>query len=97
MSSPEAKKVYFVLVLCTLLTIQNAVADRYIVPPSDLNIVGALQSARIKDNETVIALTRRLGFGQEEVRIANPTLDRWIPTPGEQVILPSRYVLPDAP
>ena len=97
MITSSTKYACLVLILCTALTIQYAVADRYVVPPSDLDIVGALQSARIQDNETVIELTRRLGFGQDEVRIANSTLDRWLPVQGEQVILPSRYVLPDVP
>jgi len=85
------------LVLWYLLETNHAIADRYIVPPADLDIVGALQTEQVKENETLIALTRRSGFGQEEVRIANPATDRWIPRPGEPVIIPSRYILPDAP
>ena len=97
MGTSTAKGHYFVLVLCLLLEVPQAIADRFIVPPEDLDVVGTLRTARIKADETVIALTRRMGFGQEEVRIANPSLDRWIPVSGEQIILPSRYILPDAP
>lgn len=88
---------FWALVICLLLDSQHAIADRYVLPPEDLDIIGAEHSARIKNNETVIALTRRLGFGQEEIRIANPFLDRWLPAVGEQVIIPARYILPKAP
>lgn len=97
MSKSSATYFSLVLFLCSLLEIHYASADQYIVPPADLDIVGTLQTARIKDAETLVALIRRVGFGQEEVRIANPSLDRWVPIPGERVVLPSRYVLPDAP
>jgi L,D-transpeptidase ErfK/SrfK len=97
MSKILAKILYLTLIISLIQESHYAIADQYIMPPDDIDIVGAIKTERIKNTETVIALTRRLGFGQEEVLAANSSLDRWAPTLGEQVILPSRYILPDAP
>ena len=33
---------------------------------------------------------------QEEIQLANPGVDRWLPAEGDPVLIPSHYVLPDA-
>ena len=85
------------LQICLMLTASYADADRYIVPPEDLDLIGRMRTTRTYESESLIALTRRLGLGQQEIRHANPGVDRWVPGEGESIILPTRYILPDTP
>ncbi|WP_239016198.1 L,D-transpeptidase family protein [Spiribacter vilamensis] len=48
-------------------------------------------------DDTLLGLGRRYGIGYEEMRRANPSVDVWLPGAGTEIVIPSRYVLPDAP
>ena len=51
--------------------------------------------ARYED--TLLDVARRFGMGIEEIRLANPGVDLWLPGEGTAIRLPSRFVLPEAP
>ena len=51
--------------------------------------------ARYED--TLLDVARRFGMGIEEIRLANPGVDLWLPGEGTVIQLPSRFVLPEAP
>lgn len=59
-------------------------------------LLGRLEKALVGSEDTLldIAYQRRLGF--EAVARLNPGVDPWIPVPGTVVILPTRFILPDA-
>ena len=40
---------------------------------------------------------RRFNVGYEEMVRANPGVDPWLPGEGREVVVPTRFVLPDAP
>lgn len=63
-------------------------------PPQDVDLIGALSYARVQEGDTLLDVARRFGLGQNEIVIANPDLDRWLPEVGAEVLLPSRYILP---
>jgi L,D-transpeptidase ErfK/SrfK len=44
-----------------------------------------------------VSLARRYGVGFEELKLANPTVDAWLPGEGTEVVVPTRFVLPRAP
>lgn len=46
--------------------------------------------------ETLLDIARQYDIGQLEIMQANPNVDRWLPVDGEEVILPSRYIIPQA-
>ena len=52
-------------------------------------------SARQEDTLIDIAVEHRLG--QDEIVLANPTVDRWLPKAGTPVLIPSSFILPNAP
>jgi L,D-transpeptidase ErfK/SrfK len=58
-------------------------------------IVGEIQKAIVRDEDTLldVAHDHRLGF--EAVARLNAELDPWIPVPGTVALLPTRMVLPD--
>jgi len=51
--------------------------------------------ARYED--TIPDIARRFNLGFDEVARANPGVDPWLPGEGTRIILPTQFVLPDAP
>ena len=74
-----------------------AVAAVFPLPPESVDIVGKLQVARAGYEDTLADLARRYGLGQDEILWANPQVDKWLPGDGAPLVLPTRYILPDAP
>jgi L,D-transpeptidase ErfK/SrfK len=61
------------------------------------SVIGELQVVRIGEGESFPDLAREYGLGYDELLSANPGIDPWIPETGTPVLLPTQYVLPDAP
>ncbi len=59
-------------------------------------LIGAVQTARVVKGETLLDVAREADLGYQQVQDANSTLDEWLPTPGADVILPSRWILPSS-
>ncbi len=47
--------------------------------------------------DTLLDIGRRFDLGYSEIVNANPTIDPWLPGEGQKVIVPNRFILPDAP
>lgn len=73
------------------------IAEVYILPPSGQDIIGAIQHTQSKHEDTLLDIARQFGIGQNEILMANPGIDRWIPGEKTRIVLPTRYILPDAP
>jgi L,D-transpeptidase ErfK/SrfK len=73
-----------------------AVAATYTIPESG-TVLGQVQVVVAKHEDTLLDLGRRYSVGYEEIVAANPGVDPWLPGEGTQVVIPSRYILPDAP
>jgi len=71
-------------------------ADIFVLPPEDVDVVGEVLEMRASSKETLLDIARRYDLGQNEILLANPNVDRWLPKDGSRVILPNRYILPDA-
>ena len=85
------------LLASALLYAGTAAADRYTLPSAGNDLVGELQLTEVRRNETLLDIARSYDIGQEAIRLANPEVDRWLPREGELVVIPSHYILPDAP
>lgn len=64
---------------------------------SDDDVVGQLQVTRVQGEDTFSDIARRFNVGYEEMVRANPGIDPWVPGVGREVVLPTQFVLPDAP
>lgn len=64
---------------------------------SDGEVVGQLVREYARRSDTLMDIARWLNLGYYDIRRANPDVDLWLPGEGTQVLIPSRYVLPDAP
>jgi L,D-transpeptidase ErfK/SrfK len=46
--------------------------------------------------DTLADIAREFDLGHEEIRLANPGVDFWLPGAGQRVQLPTRFILPRA-
>ena len=60
-------------------------------------MLGDVQWVVAKHEDTLLDMGRTYGVGYEEIVAANPGVDPWLPGEGTQVLIPSRYILPDVP
>lgn len=49
------------------------------------------------EEDTLLDIARHFYIGQNEILLANPTVDRWLPKEGTQVKIPNSRILPNAP
>jgi len=71
-------------------------AARFTLPEDGDDLIGELRQVTALRELTLLDIAREHDVGQDELQIANPELDRWLPADGDQVLIPSRYVLPNA-
>lgn len=64
-------------------------------PESD--VVGEPATDTARDEDTLMDIARVHNVGYNEIRLANPDVDVWIPGEGTEVVIPTRLVLPEAP
>lgn len=63
----------------------------------DQDIVGHVQITKAFKEDTLSDIARRFNIGYEEIVRANPGVDPWLPGEGKPIILPTEYILPNAP
>jgi L,D-transpeptidase ErfK/SrfK len=73
----------------------NATHHEQVDPSSD--IVGYIQKTTVGKDDTLPDVARRFDVGYEEMLMANPGVDPWLPGVGREVIVPTQFVLPAAP
>ena len=59
--------------------------------------MGVVQITTAHHEDTLSDIARRYDLGYEEIVAANPGMDPWLPGAGARVVLPTQFVLPDAP
>lgn len=71
--------------------------DHFVLPDEETNVVGDVQVVVARYEDTLPDFARRYGLGHDEILAANPGVDPWLPGDGTRVVLPTQYVLPNAP
>ncbi|MGE5753367.1 MAG: L,D-transpeptidase family protein [Deltaproteobacteria bacterium] len=61
------------------------------------SIIGRQITRLIQADETLPEIARRFGIGYGEITAANPGVDPFVPEPGRRIVLPTEWILPDAP
>ena len=61
------------------------------------SVVGSTRFYQVQKGDTFLDLARFNGLGYNELVDANPGVDVWIPPPGQIVLLPTSYIIPDVP
>lgn len=88
------RNVFGVLVL---LLGSSAWAATYPLPAAGDSVVGEVVYETTRDEDTLLDLGRKYSVGYEEIVAANPGVDPWVPGEGKRILIPTRYILPDAP
>ncbi|MGB7932412.1 MAG: L,D-transpeptidase family protein [Gammaproteobacteria bacterium] len=66
------------------------------LPPMYVDVIGEVQHTRVNTGDTLLDIARRHNLGQDEILLANPAVDRWLPAAGTEILLPQRYIIPNA-
>ena len=70
---------------------------RFEIDPAHDDVVGVVQVTVTSKEDTLPDIARRFDVGYEEIVRANPKLDPWLPGEGKEVVVPTQFVLPNAP
>ncbi|MDP9066039.1 MAG: L,D-transpeptidase family protein [Pseudomonadota bacterium] len=73
------------------------VAKHLFTIDANTEIVGEVQRTAVGKDDTLPDIARRFDVGYEEMLLANPGVDAWLPGVGREVVVPTQYVLPAAP
>lgn len=75
--------------------IESSAAENFAVDDS-MAVIGELRTTQSMYEDTLVDIARVHGLGYEEIRLANPAVDAWLPGEGTEVRLPTQFVLPKA-
>lgn len=75
----------------------NASAATFTLPVGKDTVIGDVQKVIAVHEDTLLDIGRRYGVGYEEIVAANPGVSPWLPGAGTEVVIPSRYIVPDVP
>jgi L,D-transpeptidase ErfK/SrfK len=70
--------------------------ERFELAPAQ-DIVGVVQLVRAGKDDTLTDIARRFNVGYEEILRANPGVDPWLPGEGREIVVPTQFILPNAP
>ncbi len=86
-----ALKITLFLLLGTHFT---AFSDTYTLNKAH-NVIGEVKTIRAHREDTFIKIAHQFDLGYEELIRANPGVDPWLPAEGSQIVLPTRFILPE--
>ncbi|HXQ52191.1 MAG TPA: L,D-transpeptidase family protein [Stellaceae bacterium] len=69
-------------------------------PPSAAprtDLIGAPTVYLTQEEDTLLDVAHAYDLGYIEIRAANPAVDPWLPGAGNRLVLPTQFVMPDAP
>ena len=75
----------------------SAPGEVYRLPGTGNDLIGEIRYTSARHEETLIDIARNNSLGQDEIVMANPSVDRWLPKGGTKVVIPREFILPDAP
>jgi L,D-transpeptidase ErfK/SrfK len=74
-----------------------SLAASYPLPPPGESVIGEVIALPGDRRDTLSDIARRYNVGWDAIRQANPGVDAWMVDRDVPVILPTQYILPDAP
>jgi len=88
----------YLIVACALALVapNKGACEGFALESAADSVVGELRYVEARDDETLIDIAREFDLGYDQIVKANPSVNRWLPDEGAQVILPQLYILPGA-
>jgi len=93
------KKIFLTICIIFLhfLSTTNTHASRYLIEESNRNtVIGSTKIIYADERDTLLDIARNHGFGYQDMKLANVNVDTWLPDDGQEVVLPSQFILPVA-
>ena len=87
---------YIIVSICLVLCSRSAVATAYTLN-GNASVFGGVDTVLADFNDTLLDIGKNYGFGLQEIKLANPGVDTWLPGEGREIVLPSEFILPNAP
>ncbi len=84
------------IVLSSLFISSIANATTFELVDDTTRVVGHNFVVISRQEDTLLDIGRQFDLGYSEIVNANPDLDPWLPGEGKRVIVPNRFILPDA-
>jgi L,D-transpeptidase ErfK/SrfK len=69
----------------------------YDLPPEGHDIIGEISTIVAAYDDTLVDIAQRYGLGYQDLVLANPGVNVWVPGEGTEIVLPNRFVLPPGP
>lgn len=82
--------------VCLSSMVSFAHAVSYVISDPYNDVVGASYVVSASESETLLDIARQHDIGQEEIMLANPSIDRWLPVAGAEVMIPAQHIIPQA-
>jgi L,D-transpeptidase ErfK/SrfK len=70
---------------------------RFVLQDDSDDLVGEVQLTTTGKEDTLPDIARRFNVGYEEIVRANPGVDPWLPGANRKIVVPTQYLLPNAP
>jgi len=83
--------------LAALLAVTRAADGAVFTTQPGDDLIGEWRTEVIAAEETLLDIARRHDLGYEEIVLANPGVDPWVPPVGATVQLPTQFLLPAGP
>ncbi len=94
--APMRKHYLLFAVILSTVCVAPARADTFIVD-TDTTLVGDLRGVKSRAEYSLVDVARYFNLGYNEITAANRQLNVWLPGDDKVVLVPSRFILPDAP
>jgi L,D-transpeptidase ErfK/SrfK len=85
------------LIFLLLSCVSSAYATRYVLSEAGDTVIGEISNIKADERDTLLDIARRYGFGYQDMKLVNPGVDTWLPGEGQDITLPSQFILPVAP
>jgi L,D-transpeptidase ErfK/SrfK len=89
--------VYLLGLLLAMLVGPASATQAFSLAQVDSDVIGELFLTTTVHEDTLSDIARAYDQGYQEMRLANPQVDPWLPGDGAEVVVPNLYILPDAP
>ncbi len=83
--------------LCVCSTLSSVSAKTYLMPTQGDNIIGRVLNLTSKESDTLVDIARNYNLGFTDITAANITVDPWLPGEETPLVIPTHFILPNAP
>ena len=85
------------VILSAMLVFCRVDAAVFDVPQGTDSIVGEIKVVQSAGSNTLLDIARHFDVGYDEITMANPGVDVWLPKPDQHIVVPTQFILPPKP